>query len=344
LTDLEQEFAQAARARGGGVERHLSIWGMPVRLRFASDSTADVLGRAFEHLERDKESSPALTLHVWDAATTRTGRPAFAPPSAGPEDRDPSAAGASYFFESAEYRALHQPASDSLSVLARAGDMGWFWVPDARELPYWDYTAPFRHLLAWWLSRRGCRLVHAAAVGDDRGGVLLVGRGGSGKSTASLSVLFDDRLRFAGDDYVAIGAGDDHVRAHSLYSFAKLHWRDLARLPQLASAISNGGRRDEKAVFHVYANFPDRCTNGFPLRAVVVPRVKGGATRVGSSNHAKAVAALAPSTIFQIYPPAPDALAQIAGIVRALPTFSLELGADVEAIPSELLRLIEGLA
>ena len=58
-------------------------------------------------------------------------------------------------------------------------------------------------------------------------------------------------------------------------------------------------------------------------------------------TQAAALAALAPSTIFQLHPPAREALAQMAELVRTVPTFSLELGADVETIPGELLRLLE---
>jgi hypothetical protein len=54
-----------------------------------------------------------------------------------------------------------------------------------------------------------------------------------------------------------------------------------------------------------------------------------------------ALAALAPSTIFQLHPPAGKALAYMGELVRKVPTFVLELGSDVETIPAELVRLLE---
>jgi hypothetical protein len=54
-----------------------------------------------------------------------------------------------------------------------------------------------------------------------------------------------------------------------------------------------------------------------------------------------ALAALAPSTIFQLHPPDPEAVAQMAVIVRAVPAFVLELGTEVETIPDELVRILE---
>ena len=178
-------------------------------------------------------------------------------------------------------------------------------------------------------------------MGTGDGGVLLVGPGGSGKSTTALSTLPDQRLRYAGDDYVAVGSGGAPA-VHSLYSSGKVHPDDLHRLPHLEPALADGTRPDEKAVFYVEQAFPGRSIAGFPLRAIVVPRVTDRrAARALPGTRAEVLAAFAPSTIFQLHPPARDALAWMAGLVRAVPTFVLELGSDVETIPPELLRILE---
>ena len=336
---LHDEFDRAARAAGGAVELPLAIAGSTVRIRFAGTAAAEALGPAFAHLRGGEGDPPALTLHVWDSAASGVERPAFAPP----RDADADAAegtGASFYREGPDFRSLHQPAYDALSVLSRDAEIGWYWVPDATALPYWEYTAPFRHLLSWWLDARGCRHVHGGAVGTEEGGVLLVGSGGSGKSTTSLSSLLDERLRYAGDDYVAVGGGREPV-VHSLYCSGKVHRKDLHRLPHLEPALANADRPDEKAVFYVPTAFPGRTISRFPLRAIVVPRVTDRRTaRFVPGTHAAALAALAPSTIFQLHPPAREALAQMAELVRTVPSFVLELGADVETIPGELVRLL----
>ena len=324
VESFREDFERAAEAAGGAVDLHLALAGKPVRVRFAGARTAKALSPAFAHLVAP-EGSPALTLHVWDSG-------ARAPETSG--------AGASYYSEQDGLRALHQP-SDVFSVLDAEADTGWFWMPDANGLPYWDYTAPFRHLLGWWLDAQGLRQVHGGAVGTEDGGVLLVGPGGSGKSTTALSILRDQRLRYAGDDYVAVGAA--HVPAvHSIYCSGKVHQRDLHRLLHLEPALADGIRPDEKAVFYVEQAFPGRSIAGFPLRAIVVPRVTDRrAARALPGTRAEALAALAPSTIFQLHPPARDALAWMAGLVRRVPTFVLELGSDVETIPAALLRILE---
>jgi hypothetical protein len=325
VDSLQEDFERAAEAAGGVAELRLAVAGKPVRIRFAGARAAEALSPAFAHLETREDEPPALTLHVWDSGTRRA---------------EATGAGASYYSEQDGVRALHQP-SDVLSVLTADADTGWFWMPDANGLPYWDYTAPFRHLLSWWLDAQGLRQVHGGAVGTEDGGVLVVGPGGSGKSTTALSTLLDERLRYAGDDYVAVGSAHAPV-VHSIYCSGKVHQEDLHRLPHLEPALADGIRPDEKAVFYVEQAFPGRSIAGFPLRAIVVPRVTDRrAARAVPGTRAEALAALAPSTIFQLHPPARDALAWMAGLVRSVPTFVLELGSDVETLPAALLRILE---
>jgi hypothetical protein len=326
VSRLQEDFERAVEAAGGVVDLRLAVAGKPVRIRFAGAAAAEALSPAFAHLVAREDGPPALTLHVWDSGT---------------RGAEATGAGASYYYEQDGLRALHQPASDVLSVLTAEADTGWFWMPDAHGLPYWDYTAPFRHLLSWWLDAQGLRHVHGGAVGTEDGGVLFVGPGGSGKSTTALSSLLDERLRYAGDDYVAVGSGPA-PSVHSLYCSGKVHPDDLHRLPHLEPALAEGAHADEKAVFYVEQAFPGRSIAGFPLRAIVVPRVTDRrAARALPGTRAEALAALAPSTIFQLHPPARDALARMAELVRAVPTFVLELGSDVETTPPELLRILE---
>jgi hypothetical protein len=339
LDGLHDDFERAARAAGGTTDVSLTIAARPVCLRFACPAAAAALGRAFAHLAAAHHAAPSLTLHVWDSATAGADRPAFAPPRGADAEAAPQGTGASYFHSGGAYRALHQPASDALSVLSAKGDAGWFWTADATDLPYWDYTAPFRHLLSWWLDARGCHHVHGGAVGTTEGGVLLAGSGGSGKSTAALASLLDERLRYAGDDYVAVST-EGQPFVHSLYCSGKVHREDVHRLPHLRPAL-HATRADEKAVFYVAA-LPGRSIAGFPLRAIVLPRVTDRPTaRVRRSTQAAALAALAPSTIFQLHPPAREALSHLADVARTVPAFFLELGADVATIPAELVRLLE---
>jgi hypothetical protein len=338
---LRHDFERAARAAGGITERRIELAGKIVCVRFAGAAAAEALGAAFGHLAATRNDVTALTLHVWDAATMDGRRPVFVPPRQMTPEAATTGAGPSYFYEGPGFRALHQPATDALSVLDVNRTSGWFWTPDATGLPYWEYTAPFRHLLSWWLEAHGLRYVHGGAVGSPDGGVLLVGPGGSGKSTSTLAVLADDRLRFAGDDYVAIGPARKPL-VYSLYCAAKVHRADLERLSHLEAALDSYGQTNAKVVVDVAKMFPGRTITSFPLRAIVVPRVTSRrAARVIRATHATALRALAPSTIFQLHPPAPRALAQMAELIRTVPAYVLELGTAAHTIPDALSSLLE---
>ena len=79
-------------------------------------------------------------------------------------------------------------------------------------------------------------MVHAAAVGDESGGVLLVGRGGSGKSTTALSCL-GTQVGYLADDYCLVEMVEG-PRVHSLYTSGKANRGSIARLPRLRAAFA----------------------------------------------------------------------------------------------------------
>jgi hypothetical protein len=180
-------------------------------------------------------------------------------------------------------------------------------------------------------------------VGLPDGGVLLVGKGGSGKSTSAL-VSLDSELRYAGDDYAMVSLSPQPM-VHSLYSSGKVHADNLSRLPHLVPALSNAAVLDtEKGVVFVQEHFPGRLIEGFPLRAIVLPTISGGpVTRTVPASRAAALAALAPSTVFQLHNSGAEALRYSAQLVREVPAYVLELGANVSDVPPVLLALLQEL-
>ena len=310
----------------------LSLAGTRVALRFASEPLRERLTPAFGHLiapRSEDGAPPGLIVDLWDSAATGAEPP---PRPDVPADHAP---GALYHFREPPLRGVYAPGLETLSILDADAAHAWHWVADAREQPYWDQACPLRQILFWWLRSRGYLQVHGAAVGTPEAGVLLVGKGGSGKSTVALSSLGSDLL-YAGDDYVAV-AVEPAPRVQSLYSSGKLepeHARDL--LPHLLPLISNGGRLEtEKAVLYVHQHFPAQTTAGFPLGAVLVPRVQAERreSRIVGVSRAAAFAALAPSTILQLHTADPDAFATMSALISRVPCYGLEVGSDVAAVP-----------
>ena len=146
-----------------------------------------------------------------------------------------------------------------------------------KGLPYFESSAPLRTIFDWWLSGRGLHLTHAAAVGTPDGGCLIGGRSGSGKSTTARACMGTE-LAYAGDDFVLVGA-EPEPYVYNLYNTAKLDPDNLHRFPHLAPYIGNAERlRSEKAYLYLSA----KIATGFPLRAILVPRIGNGPnTRIG---------------------------------------------------------------
>lgn len=324
-----------AAAAGGVSERRLRIAGAAVSLRAAGPAMLERLGPALDHLADDSGDEPELTIHTWDSAEAAADPPLF-------ETAADEPLGAVFYSADEHRQVAYQPALGQLSAYDGAAGVAWFWCRSAADMPFWEPAAPFRQIFHWWLAERGLLLLHGAAVGRAGGGVLLVGRGGSGKSTCALSTLGSDLL-YAGDDYVAVRPEPDPV-VLSLYCSGKLEPGHAKLLPHLPPPSFDGdGSVDEKAVFYVSERFPERMGRSFPLRAVIAPRVRGDAPRIVPATPGEALAALAPSTLLQMRPARPEALTKMAGLLRSLPAYVLEVGGPVEAIPPAIAGLLDEL-
>jgi hypothetical protein len=234
---------------------------------------------------------------------------------------------------------------DILSVLDSTASRAVYWVEDARDIPYYERGYPLTNLLNWWLGRRGRVVMHAAGIGRETGGVLLPGKGGSGKSTTALACAASD-LCIVGDDYCAVEPATG--RAHSLYNTIKLKGEaDVERFAHLESFVRNvervgeGDDRERSMVF-LHRDFPGKMLAGMPLKAILIPRVTGQReTTIVPASGAAALKALAPSTIFQLAGNERPAFQALVQLVRTVPCFEIGLGTAIAEIPGAIERFLE---
>jgi hypothetical protein len=336
LGGIETGF-EAAASRAGVIEQQLRLAGTIVRLRLAGPVLNEQLGPALAHAADDSDEPPVLTISAWDSETSGVEPPPL-PSTDGSEPR-----GAVFYSAVDAHQVAYQPGLSQLSAFNAARGKAWFWCRSAADLPFWEPAAPFRQILHWWLADRGLMMLHGASVGTREGGVLLVGRGGSGKSSCALASLASDLL-YAGDDYVALGT-DPEPWVYSLYCSGKLAPGHAKRFSHLPPASFDGdGSEEEKAVFYVNERFPGRMCEGFPLKAVLVPKIAGDRPRIFPVDPSEALRALAPSTLLQLHPARPQALTGMARLVRRVPTYAFELGPDIELIPDAIESFLGGLA
>jgi hypothetical protein len=238
---------------------------------------------------------------------------------------------------------FYQPGVDLLRLLDQEQNLAHLWVAYPERIPYWEHSFPVREIWHWWLRDRPFQLVHAGAVGTEQGGVLLAGKSGSGKSTTSLLCLRSGLL-YAGDDYVLVQTRPTpHV--YGLYNIGKLEHKDMERLPQLRRLVHNPVYiQAEKAMIYVHERCPEKMALGFPLKAILVPRVTGSTeTRLREATPLDALAALAPTTLKHLPRANWEAIQKMRELAGQVPTYVLELGTDLDAIPAVIADFLRAL-
>jgi hypothetical protein len=238
-------------------------------------------------------------------------------------------------------RTVYRPGIDIFNIYHVHERTGIYWMQDPGILPYWETSFPMRGLFHWWSRDLPFQLVHAGAVGTSRGGVLLTGKGGSGKSTTA-SACLRSSLGYAGDDYVMITAHPAPY-VYSLYSTGKLNPQSVDMLPHLAESISNPNAvGDEKALIFIHEHFPEKLCQGFPVRAVFLPRVTHERdTRLQPATAFDAMFALAPTTIKHLEGDSQLAYAKMRALTQSVPSYWLELGTDLQQVPQVIERFLE---
>jgi predicted O-methyltransferase YrrM len=327
---------EAADLAGGFLTHDLVLAGSPVRMSFAGDALEPVILPAFAHAQvGEQASAERLEILLWDSASSGAPEPAV-PWSLG----DVRARGDVRGFEGQDVAVFSEPASGAMTVFDRTRGEIVYWVADGVCVQWHERGAPLRSALHHWAASLGRHFVHAGAVGNGRAGVLLAGPTGSGKSTAALACLAAG-FEYAGDDYVILTDGDE-VRAHCIYSTAKLDAGALERLPALEDAVTDYRReRETKAVLDLAAHRPDRVVGSIGIDAVVLPTIaaRAGATVVRRASGADAMRALAPTTLLQLPGAAHARMKAIARLVRSVPVFALEIGADIADVPEAIERI-----
>lgn len=329
FADAAEDFAAAA---GEPVQRRLSIAGRRLDLTFDGPALAGALLPALAARLTGDDGAPDVSIDLWEERPGTLPLPwrdgHLAPGGLLRGERD----GSTFVVHELGTRAITAWDAGARRVLYR--------TPSAAAVPWWERAAPLRPAFFWALGGPGRRLVHAGAVGDERGGVLLAGRGGSGKTTVALAAL-DEGFRYVSDDYVLFDA--DGPRAWNVFGTAKLDDGHMARLPGPAAEARRSARPEpgEKAVLDVALHRPEALAEQLPIRAVVVPSIRGGRTSVRPLTGARALLALAPSTIFQM--PFDDAgiFGALSELVRQVPCFALDVGDDPAALGSALDQVLE---
>lgn len=324
----EQAFHSAIETVGLRLDRSYRIADYTIRLSFAGKSLLPYICPALDHLSIETEKHPDLTIYLWDSASTGTEMP---PPPWSLSDY--GVRGEISGYNDQRISLCFRHGSGAVSLLDGTLGQAIFWIRDAHQLPFWESAAPLLNILNWWMVGHDRLLVHGAAVASDRGAALIVGRGGSGKSTTALACLRAG-LSYLGDDYVMISTRPRRS-IHSVYSTAKLDANQVNAFPQLVSKVSNKEMApQEKALLFLNDHYRKQMTPTSEVKLVLVPRVTGRErTQMHKTSVAAALAAVAPSTIFQLPRAGEYHFKFLAEFLSALPCYVLDCGRDLNQLP-----------
>lgn len=133
------------------------------------------------------------------------------------------------------------------------------------------------HLFAMNFSRladtSSCSLIHGACVGVDGKGVLLCARGGKGKSTLTVSSLFQG-FEYVSDDYLIICKEEDKLLASPIYSMTALSPQIYSRLyDDLGPSrfIGLNGRMN-KYILDI-SGWREQVRRNYPVKACLFPEI-----------------------------------------------------------------------
>jgi hypothetical protein len=340
LDALDEGFAlydAAARSSGEAVV-DLAIAEACVRLRIVGTTLVEPVLSALLHRRATPCIAPDLTIFVFDKAST-----GFTPSivkSFNPRGGNASAI-ATWTHANLRLMYRHEPMP-SLLGFDQTRNVALLWIDDAVDIPRWDRCRPLLQLLHWWLACGDWQPVHAAAVCGTEGGVLIAGKGGTGKSTAALACLRAG-WRYAGDDFVLVNC-TPRPRVENLFGTARLRTDMLARFPGLQSAVTNyecvGGY--EKADLLLTKIYPLSSFSGFSIRAILLPRY-GGSADCGfrRARHPEAMQSLAPTTMMMLHGDASASFRRIAAFIAATPAYWFDVGGDLDSIPAAIADILD---
>jgi hypothetical protein len=325
-----EKFLQAKSA-AGEINFYYRIADTTICLKFAGDRLVPSLTAALEHLRLDNVPTPDFTIGIWDSESTKVD---MIPPPCTKEcftDR-----GDIWGFNSHRIKAAFHWIECSVNLMDLEKKTGIYWVQTAETLPYWVVASPLRTIFHWWMENNGCQLLHAAAVGNENGAVLITGKGGVGKSTTALSCL-QDGLFYIADDYV-ITKLKPAPAVVSLYCTAKLNADHVINFPDLSRLINNTEKLDqEKAVIFLNHSLNQKLVTEMPLKAILTPQITDE-----HDSHIKPVSrwdiqrAMSFTTMSQLPYVGHHTHNYISQLASSLPHYILEIGKDFTRIPAAI--------
>ena len=212
---------------------------------------------------------------------------------------------------------------------------------DEGQLPPWEPGSVLKSFTYWIALQNKMFMQHAGTLSNGSKGLLLVGRGGSGKSGTVLAGLCDG-LKSCGDDHVLVEFAET-LKARSIYAIMKQDQAGFERCNLFSAEISNLKRNWQNKIeirpeiIGLPAIEP-QCS----INAIVFPRVEAN---VKSSFKEVTIRDVSDGLVLSNQVEGPGSLSQsIANslrLFRSAPIYRLSLGSDAKHVAQTLRSLLE---
>lgn len=303
-------------------------------LHFAGQSLRPILTEAFAHLAADDDKVPSMRIRIWDSNEKQMPLPCL-------DWRRYHANGYRGYTEGSYY--FHYFDSiGALSFINLEDNIAYYVVRDANELPWWVSGSPLQVILGVWFRSHGSQLTHVGAVGNESNCVLLAGKGGSGKTTTTLSCV-QDGLNYLGEDYCLLSPGESTL-VHSVYQSAK--WTPQTRrfYPEYEQFVVNkSAHPSEKSLLFYQDLFPERIRDTLQANAIVSLTV-GSELKpsINRANMALSLKNLSLSTVHQLPFFESKTFLLLSKFAESLVHYEMELGQDRRANVNAIKSLLAG--
>jgi hypothetical protein len=237
-----------------------------------------------------------------------------------------------------QYVAHYQQEYEIFQITDCVEKRAFYWMQNEDQLPEWERSFSFRNILHHFTENTSYCMLHAAGLGTEEGGVILPGKGGSGKSNTSLACV-GSKILYLGDDFLLVDT--ETFTAFSLYNIAKIEQHRLPFFTEIENNIqpekllSNG-----KLPFFLYPFFKHALINSFPIKAILLPQFSGlENTTISPTTAAESLKAMAPSTL-GLLKASQKTFKKMVQIAQRLPEFMLHTGTDLQQIPVAIEKLL----
>lgn len=323
----ERIGAAAAFPRAGLIRRDLRLARLDMTVWFTSERLAALCDSTLVRHHSETPFEQAAEIFALDAEGG-----GWDPPVAWDEGAGFSSREFERILAAGDKRGFYHHDAPSWQFYDTVAAVGVHTLPGPLDIPPWELGSPLRLFVHWAQAASGRRLTHAATLGLDGHGALIVGASGSGKSGTTLAGLLSG-LESVGDDYVVVEQGP-RVVAHSVFKIFKQD-RDGLRRAGIEANDLPGARPNwhGKIEFDAARLAPHAFTDRMEIRALLLPRIaRAKRTSIERVAGHDAALALAPSAVLQLPGDASEGFRFFASLVRRLPAFSVNLSQDAAEI------------